>query len=290
MTLPQWARDILSSPPPAGSGFHGWIFRAAKALSRCGRDEHEIRAILETAAAGCGRRVPPREIEDAIKNGILSAAKRQPYVAAKAWPGIDHAARNLILQRGAGLKDLIADSPVKPDETHDAEWLIDALFPADSLICAGEDNDSAHTRRRDEWRGELGNMQYIVPSPMTATQGTNLQGAISKRCLNNTGPRRFLIIESDHGTADEQAAVLLHLAATAPLALALHSGGKSIHGWFYAAGQPEPLLRRFMQRAVRLGADYHTFTRCQLVRMPQGRNRKTGNRQRVLYYAPEVIL
>jgi hypothetical protein len=217
VTLPQWARDILSSPPPAGSGFHGWIFRAAKALSRCGRDEHEIRAILETAAAGCGRRVPPREIEDAIKNGILSAAKRQPYVAAKAWPGIDHAARNLILQRGAGLKDLIADSPVKPDETHDAEWFIDALFPADSLICAGEDNDSAHTRRRDEWRGELGNMQYIVPSPMTATQGTNLQGVVSKRCLNNTGPRRFLIIESDHGTADEQAAVLLHLAATAPL-------------------------------------------------------------------------
>ena len=288
--LPQWARDIISSPPPAGSGFHGWIFRAAKALSRCGREDYDIRAILETAAAGCGRRVPAREIEDAIKNGILSAAKRQPYVAAKAWPEIDHTARNIILQHGAGLKDLIAESPVKPDASHDAEWFIDALFPLDVLICAAETTDTARTRRRDEWRGELGNMQYIVPSPMTAETGINLQGAASTRCLGNTGPRRFLVIESDHGTADEQAAILLHLAASAPLALALHSGGKSIHGWFYAAGQPEPLLRRYMQRAVRLGADYHTYTRCQLVRMPEGRNLKTGRRQRVLYYAPEVIL
>lgn len=288
--LPQWARDIISSPPPAGGGFHGWIFRAAKALSRCGRDEYDIRAILETAATGCGRRVPPREIEDAVKNGILSADRRQPSAAAKPWPEIDHAARDHILHSGAGLANLIAESPVKPEDTHDAEWFIDALFPAESLICAAETNDKARTRRRDEWRGQLGTLQYIVPSPMTAETGINLQGAESTRCLGNTGPRRFLIIESDHGTADQQAAVLLHLAATAPLALALHSGGKSIHGWFYAAGQPEPVLRRFMERAVRLGADYHTFTRCQLVRMPEGRNLKTGRRQRVLYYAPEVIL
>ncbi len=290
MTLPQWARDILSSPPPAGSGFHGWIFRAAKALSRCGRDEHDIRAILETAAAGCGRRVPPREIEDAIKNGILSAQKRQPYVAARAWPAIDHAARNHVIRNGAGLARLIDDSPVKPADVHDAEWFIDALFPPGALICAAETNDTARTQHRDAWRGGLNDLQYIVPSPMTAETGINLQGAKSTRCLGNTGPRRYLVIESDTGTADEQAAILLHLAATAPLALALHSGGKSIHGWFYAAGQPEPMLRHFMQRAVRLGADYHTFTRCQLVRMPQGRNHKTGRRQRVLYYAPEVIL
>jgi hypothetical protein len=288
--LPQWARDIISSPPPAGSGFHGWIFRAAKALSRCGRGEYDIRAILETAAAGCGRRVPPRELEDAIKNGILSAEKRQPYVAARAWPGIDHAARNYVIRSRARLAHLVAESPVTPAGTHDAEWFIDALFPPGALICAAETNDTARTQHRDAWRGQLGALQYIVPSPMTATHGLNLQGAESARCLGNTGPRRFLVIESDTGTADEQAAILLHLAATAPLTLALHSGGKSIHGWFYAAGQPEPVLRRFMERAVRLGADYHTYTRCQLVRMPQGRNHKTGRRQRVLYYAPDTIL
>ena len=32
------------------------------------------------------------------------------------------------------------------------------------------------------------------------------------------------------------AALLLHLAEKAPLALAVYSGGKSLHGWFYCSG------------------------------------------------------
>jgi hypothetical protein len=43
-----------------------------------------------------------------------------------------------------------------------------------------------------------------------------------------------------------------------------------------------------MDRAVRLGADSHTWTRCQLVRMPDG-IRDNGNRQRVYYFAPSVV-
>ena len=35
------------------------------------------------------------------------------------------------------------------------------------------------------------------------------------------------------------AALLLHLAEKAPLALAVYSGGKSLHGWFYCAGIAE---------------------------------------------------
>jgi hypothetical protein len=45
-----------------------------------------------------------------------------------------------------------------------------------------------------------------------------------------------------------------------------------------------------MRRACRLGADYHTFTRCQLVRLPEGLNAKTGKRQRVHFFNPHVIL
>lgn len=43
-----------------------------------------------------------------------------------------------------------------------------------------------------------------------------------------------------------------------------------------------------MARAVRLGADKATWTRCQLVRMPDG-TRENGNRQRVHYFAPNVF-
>jgi len=96
------------------------------------------------------------------------------------------------------------------------------------------------------------------------------------------------VIEQDAGTADEQAAVLLHLAETAPLVLAVHSGSKSIHGWFFCQGQPEDHLHRFMRRAVSLGADPATWTRSQFVRMPDG-TRDEGVRQTTFYFNPRRI-
>ena len=290
--LPPWMRDLLASPPTAGTGFHGWLFRVARGLLTCGRNEADVRAILENAADACGRNVPAREIDDAIKNAARTAHARQPYSAQqkKAWPPVDEVARKAITAGGGGLVDLWEESPVRPDESMGAEFYADALFPADALLCVAKAQNFAATLPRDEWRSRLAGWQFIVPSPMTARTGLNQEGEDTPRCLQNTGARRYLVIEADTGTADEQAAILLHLAKEAPLALALHSGGRSVHGWFYCAGQPEEALRLFMRRACRLGADYHTFTRCQLVRLPEGWNAKHGKRQRVHYFNPSVIL
>jgi hypothetical protein len=131
-------------------------------------------------------------------------------------------------------------------------------------------------------------MQLLVPSPMSAQTGMTQDGKESEHTLSNTGARRFLVIEQDGGNADEQAAILLHLAARAPLVLAVHSGSKSIHGWFMAAGQPEERLRRFMRDAVALGADPAMWTRSQFARMPDG-TRDNGKRQAVYFFNPEAI-
>jgi hypothetical protein len=91
---------------------------------------------------------------------------------------------------------------------------------------------------------------------------------------------------------DANVALLVELARRGlprfPLALAVHSGGKSIHSWYFCEGLTDEQLRPFMGRAVRLGADPATWTRCQLVRMPNG-TRDNGKRQRVHFFAPEVI-
>jgi hypothetical protein len=144
------------------------------------------------------------------------------------------------------------------------------------------------THPRETWRGRLADMQLIVPSPMTARTGRTQDGRESEHTLENTGPRCFLVIEQDTGTVDEQAAILAHLAERAPLALAVHSGGKSLHGWFFSAGQSEERLRGFMRYAVTLGADRATWTRSQFVRMPDG-TREGGNRQTVYFFNPEVV-
>jgi hypothetical protein len=286
--LPQWCADIVSNPPRSGDGFHNWLFRAARALWKCGRTENDIREILENAATTCGRRVSAGEIADAVRHSQSSAfqlatAQHQP------WPVVNHEPREAIIASGFGLVDLWEISPFRfeDNESH-TEKIIDVLFSGDPLLCAGRSNSEFATRLRSEWRGELSALQLIVPSPMATRTGRTQDGKESEHTLENTGTRRFLVIEQDSGTIDEQAAILLHLAERAPLAVALHSGGKSIHGWFYCVGQSEEKLRRFMQHAACLGADRATWTRSQFVRMPDGL-REGGSRQVVYYFAPEVI-
>ena len=104
----------------------------------------------------------------------------------------------------------------------------------------------------------------------------------SKHSLDNTGPRRFLVIEFDQGDVDTHAALLLHLGSFAALVCAVHSGGKSLHGWFYVYGQPEEKVLRFFRYAVSLGADPQMWTRSQFCRMPDGR-RSSGERQTVFF-------
>jgi hypothetical protein len=197
--------------------------------------------------------------------------------------------REAIIASGAGLYDLWENSPVRFDdaESH-SEEIIDALFPGNPWLCVGASNDDFKTRHRDELRGEFFALALIVPSPMIARTGRTKKGRVSEHTLENAGPRRFLVIEFDTGTADEHGALLLHLAERAPLTLAVHSGNRSLHGWFHCASQDEAAMRRFMRYAVSLGADPATWTRSQFVRMPDG-TRDNGRRQTVYFFNPAAV-
>jgi len=184
--------------------------------------------------------------------------------------------------------DLWENSPVRIESNDPrTDWFIDALFPGNPLLCCGWSRHRFETRPRSSWH-KLDRLPLLVPNPMTARKGKTLTGKVSEHSLENTGPRRFLVIEQDTGEPDEQAAILLHLAEKAPLALALHSGGKSLHGWFYCAGQTDERLRQFMEYAVSLGADPATWTPSQFVRMPDAL-RDNGKRQAVYFFNPEVV-
>lgn len=94
-------------------------------------------------------------------------------------------------------------------------------------------------------------------------------------CNDNTGPRRYLIIEGDPPEASEaefhkQAAILRHLGKFAPLVLVVDSSGKSFHGWFDCTGATEEQQREFFAYACTLGADPRMWTPCQFTRMPGG--------------------
>jgi hypothetical protein len=224
------------------------------------------------------------------------------------WPERDYESIQRIAAEKYGLVDLWEASPFRLETNAPrTSQILDLLFPGDPLLCCGWTRHYFETRQKRRWY-KLHELQFIVPSTMSAPCGLTTAGEISAHSKNNTGPRRFLVIEfdfdSNHLPAESHflaqvradgrdvfdlcACLLLHLAESAPLALAVHSGGKSLHGWFYCAGRTEELLSRFMSYAVSLGADPATWTRSQFVRMPDGK-RDNGNRQTAYFFNPAVV-
>lgn len=292
--LPRFVRDLLAAPPRAGEGVNLYLFRLARVLHPY-RSEREILDTLRAVTLGCGRVVTEKEIQRAVENSKAAAWRPNAWNSDHSvlpWPVFNPEQREAVLVAadGFGLVDLWEGSPVRfEDNLSHTEEIVDALFSGDALLCCAKSNSEFATRARETWRGKLTAMQLIVPSPMLSRTGHSQDGRESEHTLENTGQRRFLVIEQDSGTVDEQAAILAHLAERAPLALAVHSGGKSLHGWFFCAGQCEDtLLRPFMRYAVTLGADRATWTRSQFVRMPDG-IRDNGNRQAVYFFNPAVI-
>jgi hypothetical protein len=313
--LPRWILDLLAAPPPAGCGLHQWLFKLACALKPW-RSDTDIAAILTTATLHCGRDTS-REVAEAIRNarnewqpGInpLQFPPRQP-----AWPRRDLGSIDAVAREGTGLADLWEASPwLLENERSGTEEIIDHLFPQDCLLCAGTCPQDTVTRSRNEWRGKLANLALMVPSPMSALTGRRKDGRISARCLDNTGPRRYLVVEFDFKATDPAgnptreapllarlaeegrtvqdlcAALLLRLAQVAPLILAVYSGGKSLHGWFPVLGHSPEDVAAFFRMAVALGADPATWSRCQLIRIPEG-TRQKGKRQAVWYFNPRPI-
>jgi hypothetical protein len=277
---------LLAAPPRAREGVHPWLFRVARQL-HIHLPAGEIVNLLAERVQGCGRRVSRKEIENAVKNSIPCAWQPKgnavPMQSAAKWPVVNQEQREAVIRDNGGLADLWELSkPRIEDKGQHTEEIIDRLFPGNPFLCCGKSNSDFDTKPRDDWRGQLSQLQFIVPSPMSAVTGTTKGGKESKHTLANTGARRFLICEFDTGTADEHAALLLQLGMFAPLVCVVHSGGKSLHGWFYVHGQPDEKVEKFFRYAVSLGADRATWTRSQFVRMPDG-TRDDGNQQTVFF-------
>jgi hypothetical protein len=174
-----------------------------------------------------------------------------------------------------------------------------------------------HTRRLETWTDRYAQLcdasSLLVPNPAAFTWHYTIDRRPSTRCNAMFPVRLYLVVEFDFSekSRDGQqetawapsirkwkkrgisirgacAALLWHLSQYAPLVLVVWSGGKSSHGWFNVAGIAETKQRAFMEYSCSLGGDSATWTRCQLVRLPEGL-RPNGNRQTVEYFDPSSL-
>ena len=177
-----------------------WLFRVARVLHPY-RSETEILDTLRAVTADCGRAVTEKEIQRAVERSRAVAwtpGESNHVSSTPPWPSLNLEQREAILEDGRGLVDLWEASPIRIDENKPrTEEIIDALFPGNPLLCCGATKADFATRAREDWRGELSSLQLIVANPMTARTGRTQDGKVSEHTLENTGPRRFLIVEQD---------------------------------------------------------------------------------------------
>jgi hypothetical protein len=276
--------------PPAGNGVHRWLMEAAWACRKAGLTPDA--AAQELEARMTRRPTSQNEIEDAVRKAfdaqrVIWHSKRNWQAPAK-WPEANAEQIEAVAASGLGVADLWEASPIRfdADQPRTAQ-ILPRLFPGNPLLCVGN-KFQFFTIELALIAEAAEHFEQIVPSPMLTKYGRTKKGKISQHTLEATGPRRFLVIEGDGTSKDQQAAILLHLAERAPLTLVVDSGGKSLHGWFFVAGKSDEQLAPFFRRACALGADRALWLRSQFVRMPDG-TRDNGNRQNILFFNPETI-
>jgi len=288
-------REIPPCPAPGSGTVHReWMMKAAWACRISGMTPET--AAQEIHARMTRRPTPANEVETAVQKVYETTERiisRSYGPGPGRWPTVNREQIEAIAAHGAGVVDLWEESPVRLDgDTPQTAVVLPILFPGGPLLCAGSKFDF-FTDALSVFIDRAHGLEQIVPSPMKAKHGMTKAGKRSEHSLEATGPRRFIVIEGDQIDGkpiprDTQAAILLHLAERAPLALVVDSGGKSLHGWFFCQGADEHKLKRFFAYAVSLGADAGLWTRNQFARMPDG-TRDNGKRQSILYFNPEVI-
>jgi hypothetical protein len=270
---------------------HGQIYHWACLLRDDGMSHpwayRIIRQMVDSIREENGRFTPDREILSAIQYSYevtpSTGAER-----VRPWPmpnrTLQAECRRLSKARNWNLEQLREASALDASTADTAEpaWFLRAMLRGE-LVCVGTGVSKFTTAPLVGISDQLRLYEFVVPSAMSALEGKRKSdGEMSAHTLDNTGPRQNIVVEFDDGaTLDEQAARHIWLSEFRQLRMVVFSGSKSLHGWYKAQNEADD--RKFMEEAVRMGADPKTWLKSQFVRMPNGQ-REDGTIQRVEFF------
>jgi hypothetical protein len=281
----------LAEPPEAGAT-HRWLAQVASGVSHMltpAKCAEFLRRCCDVHVAH--RRVPDREIEAAVQFAYAehsTVAVLNYGRGALEWPECN--------------RDLIREVMEKTDPVFDGETstglrpgdVLPHLFRSGELVCTGADSERATVRPLDDVLTDAECLQFICVNPMRGSLAVNLTGHPSARCQNNVMVRRYLVAEFDDAalTKRQQAQLASSLGHLAPLVMAVDSGGKSVHAWYFVESLSRQNQTRFFMMCCLIGADRTRWDICGWLRMPGGLRVKADDsrvRQRILYWNGDAI-
>jgi len=273
----------ISPCPESGEGVHKWVYHVCCVFLDAGNAVEDAESYCEERAS---RALQINEVQNAYssikKTGIL---KRQRW-SKPSQQYVDFIKRTA---RGGLYQSILNRLTLTRAEEIDCFGALKLLFPDDiesgdwSLICCGASQSDFRTAPLAFFKDKCEDLQFIVPSTMSSIWGETQGGDRSQHTLANTGPRKYLVVEFDKGEHADHAAFLHNLHRIIPITMVVHSGNKSLHGWFHVEGMSETKQISFFDEATQLGADTATWNRSLFVRMPDGK-RANGKRQSILYF------
>ena len=207
--------------------------------------------------------LPKREFTDEeklkIKADLVSKKKEQEL---REWA--DKNKEAIIKKYDWPLADVYHESPFMTDDSSfDADIFLKAMYQPEDVLWIGQPQESGEKfsekfKTAGEWMETKDFGNFICPSVFKT-------GSFS-RSKDNVIARPYLVLESDELTLDETGSLFKWLRGFMYLKSVIHSGGKSLHGWF--AFPSDQLFKKLKILLPELGFDWHLFTASQPVRMP----------------------
>ena len=194
--------------------------------------------------------------------------------------------RNRIFASPWAPETMLTDSPARiPTSPHGQSLSVLKLFRPLDILWIGHLCDSGQQWHRDNFRParQWWSLDRLPPAPRICT--ATFEPGVCRRSQESMRARRFLVVEADTLPLPTQGAILRWLVDTGlTLRAVIHSGGRSLHGWFDCPSARN--LEELRLQLPALGCDPALFNPVQPVRLPGWRRPDTGTTPRLLYLAP----
>lgn len=300
--------DALSGIPAPGGGCHPALLSVANYGVMAGLDPQQIQDdILQSIPQG-RRRVPEREITDAVNKALSDHQRGQFIPRPRPKPIIKDGKTALHKIMGQGKisddADLWESSPIRLYDSpgSDPALLLETLFNPDDLVWIGDriqpgilDNT---IRTASAWITYFQNggktAPHIIINPLTGDPAPTKSGdSISLRGDGNVKFFRYCIVEFDDLSRENQ--IRFWSAVKLPIVALIDTGGKSIHAWLDIQQLSEiqtsvqwesEIKTRLYDRILKpLGVDGACSNPARLSRLPG--HCRDGKYQRLLWLSKE---